>query len=171
MNTLELQGLIEKCLHKKSNSLGVLACDELPSRQIRKLPAVLIVNTDPSTLPGAHWLAIYVTEDREGYFFDSFGNSPNFEGFPGNILSFLSKNCRKITYSVRQVQDISATTCGEHCIYFLSNIQKGYSYERVLNMYSYNPVCNDLMVCAYVKRIQPGLCRGHKFTCIQYAKH
>ena len=170
MNTLELLGLVEKSLHKNVYSLGVLACDELPISEIRRLPTVLIVNTAPSSHSGLHWLAIYITEDRDGFFFDSFGNEPRYGGFPQIIHMFLSRNCKKLTYSVRQVQDLNATTCGEHCIFFLAKIQK-YSYERVLNMYSNNLYCNDVMVCEFVKKIQPGLCRGHENTCVQYAKH
>lgn len=171
MNTIELQGLVEKILNKTSNSLGVLACDELPKLRVKKLPAVIIVNTDPSSMPGAHWLAIYITHDRQGYFFDSFGNPPTYDEYPPNIINFLSKNCKKLLYSQKQVQDVQSTTCGEHCIFFLSNIQKGVSYQRVLNMYTRNLICNDVMVCAYVKKIHPNLCRGHKFTCVQYVKH
>ena len=151
--------------------MDVLACDELPLTTIRRLPAALIVNTDPSTQQGRHWLAIYVTSDRVGYFFDSFGNTPMYREFPENIFCFLSKNCKRIIYSGSQVQHIQSTTCGEHCIFFLCNIQKGLSFQKVLNMYTDNLKCNDIMVCNFVKGIQPYLCRGHTFKCIQYANH
>ena len=171
MNTLELLGLLEKTAHKRTHVLGVLACNELPKRVVKKLPMVTIVNTDPSSLPGTHWLAIYITEHRHGYFFDSFGHSAMYNDFPKTIYDFMIKNCAKISHSSVCVQDHGATTCGEHAVFFLYHIQKHRSYQRVLNMYSKDPICNDLMVCSFVKGIQPGLCRGHVTTCIQCAKH
>lgn len=171
MNTIELSGIVEKILTKTTNSLGVLACDQLSTCRIDNLPVVAIVNTDPSSLPGTHWIAIYITYDRQGYFFDSFGKSPASREFHRNIINFLYMNCKTFYYSRRQVQDIHATTCGEHCLHFLAKIQTLGSYQRFLSMYTRNLVCNDIMVCAFVKTIQPNLCRGHKFSCVQYAKH
>lgn len=170
MNTIQLYSVLTKIVNKKIYSLGVLACDELPTHIVR-VPVMVIINTDPTRLPGKHWLAVFITADRHGYFFDSFGNSPTNISFPKTIDVFLNKNCMEISYSTLQVQDKTSTTCGEHCIFFLCNIQKGISYQKVLNMYSSNHACNDIMVCSYVKRIHRGLCRGHIVTCVQYANH
>jgi hypothetical protein len=34
-----------------------------------------VCNTDPSTKPGRHWIAIYVDEDGGREYFDSFGRN------------------------------------------------------------------------------------------------
>jgi hypothetical protein len=38
-------------------------------------PCLLVCNTDPSTKPDRHWIAIYVDEEGRGEYFD-FGRSP-----------------------------------------------------------------------------------------------
>ena len=167
MNTIELTRVLEKVVkHRNICLLGVLASDQLP-RIIVTTPTMAIINTQPSTMPGAHWLAVYIDEARTGYFFDSFGHSPAYIGFPDDIYRFLKLNCLNVQYSKRQVQENMATTCGQHCVYFLCQIQKRLSYQEVMNMYHDRLHCNDIMVCKFVSRIRPGTCRSHEFTCVQ----
>lgn len=87
MNTIELTSIVKR-ISNRAHLLGVLACDQLPTKPIR-YPCMGIVNTDPSDLPGKHWLAFYITKDKQGYFFDSFGNSP--DKFSPEIKVFLLK--------------------------------------------------------------------------------
>jgi hypothetical protein len=51
---------------------GVFSSDMLPQN-----PRLLVCNTDPSTKPGQHWIAIHVDENGCREYFDSFGQSPN----------------------------------------------------------------------------------------------
>ena len=145
-----------------------MACDELPKYNGCKLPAMLIVNTHLSTMPGEHWLAIYITKHKQGFFFDSFGNPPDYDNFPSEINKFLVKNCTNISYSRKQVQSNYATTCGQHCVFFLYHIHKGVPYTTILKMYGPVLECNDCMVCRFVGRIQPVACHGCDFKCVQY---
>ena len=46
---------------------GVFSADTLPRR-----PRLLVCNTDESTKPGQHWIAIHVDTDGRGEYFDSF---------------------------------------------------------------------------------------------------
>ena len=64
MNTIELTAVGRKIAHK-AYFLGVLPCDRLP-KDIHHLPAMLVVNTEPAHLSGAHWLAVYITIHRQG---------------------------------------------------------------------------------------------------------
>ena len=73
MNTVQLTAIMDK-FSANTHFLGVLACDQLPERPVQKLPASLIINMHSSDLPGEHWLAVYISEDCVGWFFDSFGN-------------------------------------------------------------------------------------------------
>ena len=57
MNTEDIEHLLNYC---KPFFLGVFASDELPSNP----RGVLISNTDPSHLPGTHWIAIYINGNR-----------------------------------------------------------------------------------------------------------
>ncbi|GFT78278.1 hypothetical protein TNCV_4451401 [Trichonephila clavipes] len=54
---------------------GVYSRDMLPSLQENMCA---IVNSDDSSQPGTHWLALFVNDKRELEFYDSFGQPPVF---------------------------------------------------------------------------------------------
>ena len=170
MNTIELTSVMRKRVNKDVDFRGILACNQLPKYKLTKYPSMMIVNTHPSDKPGEHWLAIYITKQQQGYFFDSFGNPPDYDMFPLEIGHFINNNCYNVSYSRKQVQNISSTTCGQHCVFFLCHIQKGMSYDRVIRVYSDNLVKNDSMVCRFVSKIQPSVCCGDIFSCVQCSK-
>lgn len=134
---------------------GVVACDELPQRILKNnQPIAFIINTDPKTLPGQHWLAVFITEKRSGEFFDSYGNPPDYKYFPKSIYRFLQRNCVKISYNTRQVQDLFSTTCGQHCLFFLLQRCKGNSFTDIIHsMYSDDLRKNDVLVSRFVKKL------------------
>ena len=134
---------------------GVVACDELPERIPSNDRAVaFIVNTDPKALPGQHWLAVFITEKRSGEFFDSYGNPPDYRHFPKSIYKFLQRNCVKITYNARPVQDMFSTTCGQHCLFFLLHRCRGHSFTDVIcSMYTDDLRKNDVLVSRFVKNL------------------
>ena len=39
-------------------------------------PGSYVVNTDPSTAPGGHWVAMFFNNPRSAEFFDSYGLHP-----------------------------------------------------------------------------------------------
>lgn len=98
--------------------LGVFALDQLPPRlpNDNQHSYCLIVNTDPSNLPGMHWLAVYI--DRNKNFladvFDSYGRVP-----PLSLQRWLTKHCRRWTYTRRFIQGALTSLCGIYCIYVL----------------------------------------------------
>jgi hypothetical protein len=61
----------------------VVSRDDLPLVQNITYPSAYIINTDKSNEPGSHWLAIYYTNTRECYFFDSIGMGPRFYDLTG----------------------------------------------------------------------------------------
>ena len=69
MNTIELERMVADCVRRFD---GVFSSDHLPTK-----PRLLVSNTDPSDMPGEHWVAIYVDDDgRYGEYFDSLGRRP-----------------------------------------------------------------------------------------------
>lgn len=172
MNTVELTNIMRKRVKKGVNFLGVLACDQLPVRELRKLPAMVIINTHASYKPGEHWVSVYITTNRRGLFYDSFGNPPSYKGFPTYIIRFLKTNCIGSEYSSRQVQSDFSLTCGQHCVFFLLNIQRGLSYRDFMRYYSSDLLSNDVMVCNFVKQIRVvTMSQNPVFKCIQCARN
>ena len=107
--------------------LGVFAADEIPAQQGSQQHSIcFIANTDPSTLPGTHWVAFVVLKPKPPvtggastvYFFDSYG-------LPLSFYASLHSECLRRGYAtVRaantlQLQSVHSTVCGQYCILFL----------------------------------------------------
>ena len=56
MNTRQIDETLRRVCGDKF--VGVFARDQLPV--VRRRPALMVVNTDPSTKPCEHWTAIYL---------------------------------------------------------------------------------------------------------------
>ena len=59
MNSDELLKCLKQMAAKKSMQYDVIPKDHLPTLDIEKYPAALIINTDPSTEAGEHWIVLY----------------------------------------------------------------------------------------------------------------
>ena len=169
MDTVELTAVMTK-ISLNNHFHGVIACDQLPKEPISSIPTGMIINTDPSHRGGEHWLAVYIAADRVAYFFDSFGNRVDHYRFPKPIYTFLRKMCKEVQSSTKQVQAYTEITCGQHCVYFLYHMYKGFSYEQFLAKYSDNLSLNDDMVQRFVRKLQPRECVCNNLTCIQFSK-
>ena len=83
-----------------SHFLGIYPIDRLPKTlpHRNRKGSCFIVNTDPSHLPGTHWLAVYVGCNL-GEVFDSYGRPP-----PLRLQQWLAKHCRSWVYNKRFVK-------------------------------------------------------------------
>ena len=66
--------IISKLLKNFKCFKGVYPLDKLPD--IIKLPINIIINTDPSYMPGEHWVSLSINKDCYGEYFDSLGLPP-----------------------------------------------------------------------------------------------
>ena len=83
------------CLRSVCSILGVFPSDLLPQQPIAR-SGTLIVNTDPHTESGSHWLAIHLQpKSHSSFYFDSYGLPP----FIPSIESFLKRNSIVQTYN------------------------------------------------------------------------
>jgi hypothetical protein len=101
------QVLKKKCVVYR----GIYASDELPTTMC--LPSVIVVNTDPASRPGQHWICMYFGEDGHGEYFDSFGVRP-----PNTFERYLNKHCTAWTFNNKRMQSIVSKFCGHYCIWF-----------------------------------------------------
>ena len=89
----------------------------------------LIANTDPSNLPGQHWVA-FMKKNGKNFFFDSYGMKPSshfshwreFDGWSHNVMD---------------LQQEELDVCGDYCIFFLKmfSIVKNPSFGRALKSF------------------------------------
>jgi hypothetical protein len=127
---------IQKCL-KLPNFLGVFAADKIPS----KVPTFcgFVVNTDPRSQPGTHWMAIYIDGNGNGEYFDSYGLRPF---IPEHVL-FLKK-LKKFRYNKTTLQSLISTLCGQNCVLYLDSKFRGYSMNKILrNLKQGSPSYNE----------------------------
>lgn len=129
MNTLELQRLATDLL---KNFDGVFSINQLP--MTHKKSYIMIINTDPSNLPGTHWIAVIVRSNKTGFIFDSFGRSP-----PLFLQHWLNIRGIQWTANTRQVQPSDSIMCGQYCIYFL-----WFATSSMLNDEHFNNIMNIL---------------------------
>ena len=116
---------------------GVAALDQLPL-YIQK-PSVYIVNSDPISLPGKHWYAVYFDDVNEH--FDSAGF------YPRRMLeNYLIAYGPRFLYSNRRVQSFHSDTCGLFCLFYCYFRCRGYGLRQIMQMFSDNLYLNEEIV-------------------------
>ena len=94
--------------------LGVYPSDLLPTHAITR-PGTVIINADPHTRSGSHWLAIRLEpKSSSAFYFDSYGLPPLVPA----IQSFLRRTSSVWEYNKTQLQGLTSTVCGHYCCLF-----------------------------------------------------
>lgn len=147
MNTKE----INNALRYLRNFGGVLAADQLPMIQVKG--KFYIINTDPSTKPGKHWIAVYMDETPE--FFDSLGQAPS--TYKKEFEYFLINHGPEYIYNTQRIQNYGTDKCGEYCIYYVILRGMGFSMKQIVKRFStvnlqYNDNTVHKFYCDIVKK-------------------
>jgi hypothetical protein len=101
-------------------------------------PLLLISNTDPSWLPGKHWVSFYFPKKGSAEFFDSFGHPPEF--YSDHFVSFLQLNSSNNAYMFNrwQIQNSHSNVCGLYCVLFALSKFQNQPFISFLD--TFNPV-------------------------------
>jgi hypothetical protein len=163
MNTIQ----INKSFFKNNKFKGVFPCDCLPLRSFT-LPYALVVNTDPASKPGTHWVALYVDEHNHAEFFDSFGR-PLHNKY---IVDFIDDNCASACWNTVCIQSDFSIKCGQFALGFVKARLQGVSADEFLSLFTQNDedlLDNDKIIekfnqrCkAYKKAVSA---KSHKHRC------
>ena len=119
MNTIALQGLLMS--DPKTERGHVCALNELPTR-ITEVPALYIVNSQPRTKRGQHWLALYIPENGPIEFFDSLERHPSY--YQLDVMNFITNEHR--------YQQVGTRSCGHYFYYYLYQRCTGRSMRDIL---------------------------------------
>ena len=130
----------------KRDILGVFAADMVPSR-ISKLPSLIVANTDISTLPGRHWIAMYIGNDGAGYYFHSLGRPPQ-----QYFLNFMKGNSHSWICNTNQIQSLTSYVYGHYCSAFAYFVCRGKSMNTFLLNFKRDRYLNDLDVKRFVEK-------------------
>jgi len=133
---------IDKILRRICNFNGVHPKDQLPSP-----PTLMVVNTDPASRPGKHWIAIWIDDKGHGELFDSLAQVPD-----KILTSYMDKHCVNWTYSKRQLQSVVSRFCGNYVVFYCAYRSIGYSLTAITSMFSNDTGLNDVLVHEFVCR-------------------
>lgn len=142
MDTREIERFVKQDGTCRGIFQGVFSVDNLP-----KKPRLLVCNTDPSSQPGTHWIAIFVDSNRRGEYFDSFGRKPS-EIFE----EYMNDNCFEYIYNTKQLQSITSSFCGYYCCFYCMFRCKGFDLSRIVNIFTRDTDLNDSIVHGFVER-------------------
>lgn len=131
--------------HCKDVFLDVFARNELPI-SIPFYPCSLIINTDTNNLPGKHWIAIYVTKNKEAEYFDSL-HQPPFHDVALWMNKFSWKWKRITSY---RIQSTLSLQCGGYVLYYV-NERPLNTVRKVLHPFSKDCYRNENFIATYVK--------------------
>jgi len=133
--------MIKQDAFAKHVFIGVYARDQIPL--IKKYPCCIILNTDVSTKPGEHWLAIYYIDKNNLEFFDSFGHAPSY-------FQLVFKN-QNVVYNKKQIQDYSSFFCGYYATTYILFRSRDYSLTIFVNFFSDDTLKNDKEIEKLIK--------------------
>ena len=141
MNTQQ----ISSALKNIKEFLGVYPSDKLP-KSIQP-PVGLIANTDPQSKPGKHWVAFFIDHDRNGEYFDSYGQQPVVKSFQ----TFLNKNTSEFLCNNQRIQGPLSSVCGQYCIFYIIHRVKDIAMQKIVNVFdSQDLVDNDNTVTEFI---------------------
>lgn len=142
---------IDKKLANVPGFIGAFAYDQLPPNSTNDFS--LVLNTDPSHLPGEHWLAI-VKNQTLIYFIDSYGRHYTDSSFETPFIKTVEKliGQNKVVYNKMWLQQLTSNVCGDYCVYFIRELSKN-SFKKCLAVFSDDLRKNDKHVLNYVKNI------------------
>lgn len=131
MNTIEILNALSYNIHTEKYFEGVFPLDKIPNK-IQGKPALIVVNTDKSNQPGAHWIAIYLPPVGRAEYFDSYGRKP----IQKEIFNFFKRNnIHSIIYNKTLLQDYFSSVCGQYCCVYLLYKSKNWSLNNFVKQF------------------------------------
>lgn len=122
---------IEAYFAKNTAFMGCYSIDNLPLR-VKQFPTSLIINTDPTTEPGDHWVAVYMTKTK-CFYFDSFGLGI----IDKSIIDFLKQFYKKVTINDECIQHYNSDKCGLYCIAFINKVKSKNTYNQFISNFNF----------------------------------
>lgn len=142
MDTAEIYSHLH---HLPVQSFGVYASDCLP---IKITPSsVIIVNNDPHTKRGTHWVAFFLDWDGKLEYFDSYGQPPTV----ADHIKFIRRNSCCYRYNTTPLQSDYSSVCGHYCLTYLYFRSLGFHLTYFTALCSENVCKNDNSVCQTFK--------------------
>ena len=147
MTNIQIQQILSRI---PTRAVGVLAADQIPLVWTR--PTAFIFNTQRHNKPGLHWVAIFVNENGDAWYFDSFGVPP----YIPDHINHIRRNVRKYRWNSWQLQSGTSDTCGYFCLMLLHYMSVGLGIGHFPGNFSSDLRKNDQIVRNYVSKLYSG---------------
>ena len=148
MNTIQIKTALLSDSTSRKKFCGVFPADHLPET-LETFPCGFVANTDPSSEPGRHWVALYFPSKETAEFFDSYGQPPDLYG--KFFEDFLDKHSYEWEFNSHKLQSTWSNVCGQYCIFYLSHRARGYSMKNIIQLFSDDTKINDRKVYQFVR--------------------
>ena len=106
MNTLQIERLLKNDSKTKKIFKKVCAFDQLHKTVFL---SAYVINSDPSSEPGEHWIAAYFDKRGRGEYFDSYGLAPAFFGLESYMDTYSLSGW---IYNRKTLQALFLNVCG-----------------------------------------------------------
>jgi hypothetical protein len=159
MNTLQIDHALRSCSwndRARTVFKGTFALNQIPLAYTLNPPYGLVVNTEPSSQAGDHWIALFQSERAQPVeILDTRGDSYSKElTAPENYIPHLLDVLMIDDYQINRLplQSPCSSLCGEYCILFLyCRMMLGLSFESYLSLFSETDLyANDRFVYDFV---------------------
>nr|CAD7415911.1 unnamed protein product [Timema poppensis] len=141
MNSHQINKLLQ---HKISFYKGTYLSDKLPQDFTR--PALFVVNLDPHTKPGSHWVVLYFS--KFGEYFGTYARRLSLA-----MTRLMNKHSRRRTYNRKRLQAIASGVCNLYCCHLAVAEVTGWSLRKFADLFSVTDLCkNDRLAVTLFKR-------------------
>ena len=137
---------INRLLQNQANFQGTFAVNEVNEIDVKRIPALAIINLGDRKSDGSHWIGIAVYL-KTIFVCDSLGGLLPTKQFPFELTNFLGQlaKTRKLVVS-NQLQHTSSGSCGLFAVAFVQQMSLNNSFFDFICCFSRNLVQNDPIV-------------------------
>ena len=144
LDFLRLSTNINYLLSNVSEFLGCFSRNQLPPFP-KTFPNSMIINTDHSSGPGIHWVALILLAN-ECLYFDPFGVGI----LEAEILDYIKSRYQSFGYSNTCIQDIKSKKCGAFCVAFILSVKNKTDYNNFIASFNSSYLKqNDIILNRY----------------------
>ena len=147
MNILQIERLLKKGLKSKTIFKKVCALDQLEKPTF---PSAYDINSDPSSEPGEHWVAVYFDKRGRGEYFDSYR-------LPRTLIDLDSYmdaySLSGWIYNRKTLQTYFSSFCGRYCVYFILFCCRGVPLHAIVSDFMSNLTENDRSISRFIHNV------------------
>ena len=144
---MQIERLLKKDLKSKTIFKKVCALDQLEKPTC---PSAYVINSDSSSEPGEHWVAVYFDKRGRGEYFDSYGLPPTLVGLDSYMDAYSLSGW---IYNRKTLQAYLSSFCGHYCVYFILFRCRGVPLHVIVFDFTSNLTENDRSISRFIRNV------------------